>query len=142
MVVESLEDEALVISGISGKFPNTNSVDELMENFFNSVDCISENHTRWPKEQKQVPHCIGTILEITRFDNTSLGISTIHAKSMIPVSRMLTTSVVEAIFDARLKSIANYAIRTSEFLEHRHTKNQIKAYFMKSTRRSNMVSDC
>ncbi|KAI4474162.1 hypothetical protein M0802_015755 [Mischocyttarus mexicanus] len=40
--------------------------------------------------------------EITRFENISLGISTRLAKSMDPVSRLLTTSVVEAIFDTRL----------------------------------------
>ncbi|KAI4499694.1 hypothetical protein M0802_005264 [Mischocyttarus mexicanus] len=102
MVVENLEDEAIVISGISGKFSNSNNVDEFKKNFLNSVDCISENHTRWSKEYKKVPRRIGTIPEITKFDNISFGISTRLAKMMEPVSRLLTTSVVEAIFDAGL----------------------------------------
>ncbi|KAI4484394.1 hypothetical protein M0802_013089 [Mischocyttarus mexicanus] len=101
MVVKNLEDEAIVISGVSGKFPNSNNVDKLIESLLHSVDCISENHTRWPKEYKKVPRRIGIIPEITKFD-ISFGISTRLAKMMEPVSRLLTTSVVEAIFDAGL----------------------------------------
>ncbi|KAI4475954.1 hypothetical protein M0802_014968 [Mischocyttarus mexicanus] len=102
MGVENLEDEAIVISGVSGKFPNSNNVDELIENLLNSVDCISENHTRWSKEYRKVPRRIGTIPEITKFENISFGISTKLAKMMKPLSRLLTTSVIEAIFDAGL----------------------------------------
>ncbi|KAI4474871.1 hypothetical protein M0802_015403, partial [Mischocyttarus mexicanus] len=52
------------------------------------------------QEYKKVPHRIETIPDITKFDNISFGISTRLAKTMEPETRFLTTSVVEAIFDA------------------------------------------
>ncbi|XP_043491574.1 fatty acid synthase-like [Polistes fuscatus] len=100
MVVENLHDDIIVISGISGRFPNSNNVDELMENLINGVDCLSENHTRWPKEYKQVTHRIGTMKEIAKLDHIFFGISARLATSMDPATRLLTTSVFEAITDA------------------------------------------
>ncbi|KAI4487122.1 hypothetical protein M0802_011996 [Mischocyttarus mexicanus] len=98
MIVENLEDEAIVISGVSGKFPNSNNVDKLIENLLNSVDCISENHTRWPK----VPRRIGSMPEITKLGNIFFGVSTKTEKTMDPVSKLLLPSAVEAISDAGL----------------------------------------
>ncbi|KAI4495090.1 hypothetical protein M0804_001291 [Polistes exclamans] len=100
MVVENLHDDVIVISGISGKFPNSNNVDELMENLINGVDCTSENHTRWPEEYKQVTRRMGTMTEIDKLDHIFFGISTRLTHSMDPVTRLLTTSVFEAVTDA------------------------------------------
>lgn len=51
MAPENLDDDAVVISGISGKFPNSNNINELIENLMNGVDCISDDHSRWPKSK-------------------------------------------------------------------------------------------
>lgn len=45
--MENLDDDAIVISGISGKFPKSDNINELMENLMKGVDCVSSNHTRW-----------------------------------------------------------------------------------------------
>lgn len=51
MVADKLDDDAIVISGISGKFPNSKNIDELIENLMNGVDCVTSNHSRWPKSK-------------------------------------------------------------------------------------------
>ena len=38
----------IVISGISGRFPESNTIDEFAENLFNNVDMITEDDRRWP----------------------------------------------------------------------------------------------
>ena len=43
----SLDD--IVISGMSGRFPMSDSVDELARNLFAGVDLITESDSRWPK---------------------------------------------------------------------------------------------
>jgi len=40
-------DEEIVISGIAGRFPNSDNINQLRENLFNKVDLVNANHGRW-----------------------------------------------------------------------------------------------
>jgi len=37
----------IVISGIAGRFPNSDNMNQLRENLFNKVDLIRVDHGRW-----------------------------------------------------------------------------------------------
>jgi len=39
--------EEIVISGIAGRFPRSDNMNQLRENLFNKVDLVSANHGRW-----------------------------------------------------------------------------------------------
>lgn len=41
-------DEEIVISGISGRFPESDNIDELKDNLYNHVDMITADDRRWP----------------------------------------------------------------------------------------------
>lgn len=45
------ESEEIVISGLGGRFPLSNSTDEFAYNLFNNIDMITEDEheERWPK---------------------------------------------------------------------------------------------
>ena len=47
MPVWEMNDE-IVISGIAGRFPESDSIDELRDNLYNHVDMITEDERRWP----------------------------------------------------------------------------------------------
>lgn len=40
--------EDIVISGISGRFAESDNIDELAKNLFDNVDMITEDDRRWP----------------------------------------------------------------------------------------------
>lgn len=42
-----MSDE-IVISGISGRFPESNSIAEFKENLFSGVDMVNDDPRRWP----------------------------------------------------------------------------------------------
>ncbi len=42
------EGEDVVISGVSGRFPEADSINEFAENLFNKVDMITADDRRWP----------------------------------------------------------------------------------------------
>ena len=44
-----LMHEDIVISGISGRFPESDSIDEFAENLYKNVDMITDESRRWPK---------------------------------------------------------------------------------------------
>jgi len=39
--------EEIVISGIAGRFPNSDNMNQLRENLFNKVDLVRADHGRW-----------------------------------------------------------------------------------------------
>lgn len=39
--------EEVVITGISGRFPESNNIIELKNNLMNKVDLITDNYSRW-----------------------------------------------------------------------------------------------
>jgi acyl transferase domain-containing protein len=42
------QEEEVVISGMSGRFPESDSTDEFAKNLYNKVDMITEDDRRWP----------------------------------------------------------------------------------------------
>lgn len=39
--------EEIVISGIAGRFPNSDNMNQLRENLFNKINLSTEDHERW-----------------------------------------------------------------------------------------------
>lgn len=42
------EDDDVVISGISGRFPNCDTFEEFKQKLFNGTDILAEGENRWP----------------------------------------------------------------------------------------------
>ena len=40
-------DDDIVISGIAGRFPGSNSMKQLQENLFKKIDLVRADHHRW-----------------------------------------------------------------------------------------------
>ena len=40
--------EDIVISGIAGKFPESDNLDEYAENLFSNIDMVTADDRRWP----------------------------------------------------------------------------------------------
>lgn len=41
-------NDEIVISGISGRLPESNSIAELKENLFAGIDLVTDDERRWP----------------------------------------------------------------------------------------------
>lgn len=47
-VSNKTNEPEIVISGVSGRFPSSNSVTEFKDNLFNKVDMVTADDTRFP----------------------------------------------------------------------------------------------
>jgi fatty acid synthase len=45
------KNEDIVISGMSGRFPESDTVNEFAQNLYNKIDMIVEDDRRWPTGQ-------------------------------------------------------------------------------------------
>ncbi|KAJ8919483.1 hypothetical protein NQ315_002104, partial [Exocentrus adspersus] len=93
--------EEIVISGISGCFPNSNNIHEFRDNLFNKVNMVLPNR-RWEMNHPEIPPWLGTIPDIEQYDTGFFGVHERQSHSMDPMLTMLQEKAIEAIFDAGL----------------------------------------
>jgi hypothetical protein len=55
-LLTSILKAEVVISGLSGRFPESDNVDEFAQNLYNKVDMIVDDDRRWPKGPKTLSY--------------------------------------------------------------------------------------
>ena len=92
--------EDIVISGISGRFPESDSMDELKYNLYNGLDMITEDERRWPLGLYGLPTRSGKMKDLGKFDAQFFGVNGKQANKMDPQLRLLLEVTYEAIVDS------------------------------------------
>ncbi|XP_046963779.1 fatty acid synthase-like [Vanessa cardui] len=108
-------DEVL-ITGISGSFPDSDSVVHLQENLFNKVDLISADSRRWKLNHPEIPQRTGKINNINKFDASFFDIHYKQAHTIDPMCRVLMEKTYEAIIDAGFNPKELRNTRTGVFI--------------------------
>lgn len=90
----------IVISGISGRFPESNDVSEFSQNLYNKVDLLTESDKRWEPGLYGLPRKMGHIKDVNKFDNQFFGVHNKQAHMLDPQARILLELTYEAIVDA------------------------------------------
>jgi len=93
------EDE-IVISGISGRFPNSHNIAELSHNLFNKIDMLEGKIGRFKHLNDDVPKRVGLVYDLDKFDANFFSINRRSAQFMDPQQRILQEHAYEAILDA------------------------------------------
>ncbi|OTF79626.1 hypothetical protein BLA29_004943, partial [Euroglyphus maynei] len=93
-------NDEIVISGIGGRYPESNSLDEFRDNLYNNVDMITSDDSRWPTDLYGMTHRMGKLKEIDKFDASFFGIIPKVADEVDPQGRILLETTWEAIVDA------------------------------------------
>ncbi|XP_076226839.1 fatty acid synthase [Nomia melanderi] len=92
--------EEVVISGIAGRFPESDNMAELKENLLNKVDLITDNYERWRLDHADIPREGGKVSGLSKFDAIFFGVHYKQAHTLDPMCRMLLEHAFEAILDA------------------------------------------
>lgn len=92
--------EDVVIAGISGRFPESDSVEEFKRNLFDGVDLVTDDERRWPSRLYGLPTRTGKIKNLNHFDATFFGVHAKQANVMDPQLRLLLEATYEAFVDA------------------------------------------
>ncbi|XP_014291398.1 fatty acid synthase [Halyomorpha halys] len=93
----------IVISGISGRFPEADSMKEFMDGLMEGKDFVTENDLRWKKGVHGLPERLGTLKNLSHFDATFFGVHAKQSECMDPHLRIGLETTYEAIVDAGLQ---------------------------------------
>ncbi|XP_054154157.1 fatty acid synthase-like [Oppia nitens] len=93
-------DDDIVISGLAGRFPESDTLDELSDNLLANKDLISEDARRWPPGLYGLPTRSGKLKSLDKFDAQFFGLNGKQADYMDPQGRILLEVTYEAMVDS------------------------------------------
>ncbi|XP_055643690.1 fatty acid synthase-like [Toxorhynchites rutilus septentrionalis] len=93
-------NDCVVISGISGRFPQSDNMHEFAANLYSGRDLMDDWETRWPQTMSDVPRRSGKINNLDKFDREFFGFNRNQCNTMDAQQRLLLEHVYEAILDA------------------------------------------
>lgn len=108
--------DEIVISGMAGRFPNSNNVSEFAYNIYNKIEMTDEDESRWKHFQTEVPKRSGKIHNLEKFDASFFSILNKHANATDPQMRILLENAYEAILDAGISPQSLVGSRTGVFI--------------------------
>lgn len=114
--MKSLCDDEIVLSGISGRFPNSKNMNEFSANLYNKVDMVDDDETRWKHFHPEAPRRLGKIGGLEKFDSSFFYTLNKHANWTDPQMRILLEHAYEAILDAGVSPQSLHGSRTGVFI--------------------------
>ncbi|KAL7024413.1 hypothetical protein ACKWTF_013028 [Chironomus riparius] len=92
--------DEIVISGISGRFPKSRTVEELSHNLYNKIDMVDANEMRYKHINDELPTRYGLTVDLDKFDAPFFSINQRAAQNMDPQQRILQEHAFEAVMDS------------------------------------------
>lgn len=120
----SQNDNEIVISGISGRFPRSSNLKEFEENLYNKIDMVDDDESRWEHFSEEVPPNYGKIRNLEKFDASFFSILSKHANWTDPQIRMLLEHAYECILDAGVSPQSLVGTRTGVFIGNSETDSK------------------
>ncbi|KAF2898262.1 hypothetical protein ILUMI_07913 [Ignelater luminosus] len=106
----------IVIAGISGRFPESESIEEFKKNLFEGKDLVTDDERRWPRSLHGLPARTGKLKALHKFDATFFGVHAKQAHTMDPQLRLLLEATFEALVDAGVNPSEVRGSRTGVFV--------------------------
>lgn len=125
-------DDEVVISGISGRFPNSANIAEFAYNLYNKIDMVDDLETRWKHIDPEIPKNLGKTVNLNKFDASFFSVNNRQAYFMDPQCRCLLEHSYEAILDAGINPKLLRGSRTGVFIGCNYVESE-KAFFYDKT---------
>ncbi|KAJ3652416.1 hypothetical protein Zmor_018384 [Zophobas morio] len=108
--------EEVVISGMSGRFPESDNVYEFRDNLFNKTEMVTENEKRWKIDHPDVPKRSAHVNDINKLDAGYFGLHYRQADNLDPALRVLMETAMEAVMDAGINPLELKGSKTGVFI--------------------------
>ncbi|VVC87707.1 unnamed protein product [Leptidea sinapis] len=109
-------DDDVVITGLSGRLPDSDNIEEFAQHLFDGVDLVTADDRRWTPGLHGLPERNGKLKDLAHFDATFFGVHAKQAHLMDPQLRLLLELTHEAIVDAGVNPGELRGSRTGVFV--------------------------
>ncbi|XP_029665628.1 fatty acid synthase-like, partial [Formica exsecta] len=106
----------IVITGISGRLPESSNIEEFKENLMKGTDMVTEDERRWTPGIYGIPSRFGKIKNLSSFDASFFKIHPTQVHAMDPQLRIMLEVTYEALIDAGVNPFTLKKSRTGVFI--------------------------
>ncbi|XP_068199679.1 fatty acid synthase [Antennarius striatus] len=106
----------IVITGMSGRLPESENLEQFWENLINGVDMVTEDDRRWAPGIYGLPKRNGKLKDISHFDAAFFGVHPKQANTMDPQLRLMLEIAYEAIIDGGLNPATLRGTKTGVYI--------------------------
>ncbi|KAJ0178566.1 hypothetical protein K1T71_006389 [Dendrolimus kikuchii] len=106
----------IVLTGLSGRLPESDSIEEFAQQLFDGVDLVTADDRRWTPGLHGLPERNGKLKNLAHFDATFFGVHAKQAHLMDPQLRLLLELTHEVIVDAGLSPVELRGSRTGVYV--------------------------
>ncbi|XP_047993204.1 fatty acid synthase-like [Leguminivora glycinivorella] len=92
--------EDVVLSGLSGRLPECDTIEEFASKLFAGVDLVTDDDRRWTPGMYGLPQRCGKLKDLAHFDAAFFGVHAKQAEIMDPQLRLLLEVTHETMVDA------------------------------------------
>ncbi|XP_063375221.1 fatty acid synthase-like [Cydia amplana] len=115
-VVNGHADSEVVLTGLSGRLPESDNIDEFARNLFEGVDMVTDDDRRWTPGMHGLPSRLGKLKDLKHFDAAYFNLFDKQADVMDPGMRILLEVTHETIVDAGYNPIELRGTRTGVYV--------------------------
>ncbi|XP_055693298.1 fatty acid synthase-like [Lutzomyia longipalpis] len=108
--------DEIVISGIAGQFPNSDSMNEFAKNLYEKAELLEDIESLWKELFPEMPEKFGQTSNVRKFDATFFGVHYKQAHLMDPSLRFILECAYETILDAGIHPSMFRGSRTGVFI--------------------------
>ncbi|XP_059050695.1 fatty acid synthase-like [Achroia grisella] len=115
-VAGATDAEDVVMTGLSGRLPESDTIEEFAQRLFDGVDLVTADDRRWTPGLHGLPERNGKLKDLSHFDATFFGVHAKQAHLMDPQLRLLLEVTHEAIVDAGINPAELRGSRTGVYV--------------------------
>lgn len=109
-------DDDIVLTGLSGRLPESNTIEEFAQQLFDGVDLVTADDRRWIPGLHGLPERNGKLKELAHFDATFFGVHPKQAHLLDPQLRLLLELTQETLVDAGYNPVELRGSRTGVYV--------------------------
>ncbi|CAH0584002.1 unnamed protein product [Chrysodeixis includens] len=109
-------EDDIVLTGLSGRLPESNTIEEFAQQLFDGVDLVTADDRRWTPGLHGLPERNGKLKDLAHFDATFFGVHAKQAHLMDPQLRLLLELTHETIVDAGINPSELRGSRTGVYV--------------------------
>lgn len=111
-----MDQSEVVISGVAGRFPQSDNVCEYENNLLNKVYMVNESDDRIKWKFPNQPTKFGFMRNLNKFDSQAFRMPSFLSKCLDPQGRILLEHVFEAVLDAGVSPNTLMGTRTGVYV--------------------------
>ncbi|XP_060806815.1 fatty acid synthase-like [Amyelois transitella] len=139
---EAASSDRVVISGMSGLYPNAHNVEELSEILYNKVNPITADHKRWTYNHPEGAQHIGAAPDLTLFDSQFFKVHRRLGNNMDPMGRKILEESYKAIYDAGLSPEHLSGKKVGVYIGTCFSESEKACFYVASSRTGFGIAGC